>query len=256
MSREIIKNGILDSLESIIEMVSVINRHEEAIPQIETDILLERIRRMYHDVLKLNDFAASPVQGIKTLPTQKKEITPSAIPIIPEKEPELEPTREATPEVEVKTQLVEPILAVETDTAKSIEKQNKEVVEEKQIANSIPQHDLFETSTTVADKLKKESISLHDKLTTNSNENSLVNKVHKKPITNLRQAIGINDKFLFINHLFSGDMKAYDQLIDQLNAASELSEANSIIEQHSAAKNWDNKIPAYIKLREITEKRF
>lgn len=250
MSREIIKNGILDSLESIIEMVSTIDKHEDFIPQIETDILLERIRRLYADVLKLNDFQAVTAVNPKQNKAEKvinpaNQILTDDLPLINEEiadaiDPNL--IEEKMPEVK-------------TDDIKTNQEEQKPITETKSATEV--QADLFENPSTLAEKLTKESVSLHEKISNEKmQENVVVNKINNKPVDNLKKAIGLNDKFLFINHLFSGDMKAYDQMIEQLNSASGLQKAIEIINEYSKEKNWDISSAAFCKLRDLTEKRF
>lgn len=46
--------------------------------------------------------------------------------------------------------------------------------------------------------------------------------VRKERITDLKQAIGINDKFLLLRDLFGGDAERYERTIDRLNAFDDL----------------------------------
>lgn len=250
MSREIIKNGILDSLESIIEMVSAIDKHEDAIPQIETDILLERIRRLYADVLKLNDLTTSKVHLPKMHEPNSLENPP--VMVSHSDEQKIKEIESIKNETSFKEEPKEDIQLEQAITENQALAPNNEPI----IKNE-PQHDLFENTTTLSDKLKKESVSLHDKISIEKKQEDVIfNRINKKPVDNLRKAIGINDKFLFINHLFSGDMKAYDQLIEQLNAASSLQKALETIDTYTSEKNWDTSSSALIKLRDLTENKF
>ena len=46
--------------------------------------------------------------------------------------------------------------------------------------------------------------------------------VRKERITDLKQAIGINDKFLLLRDLFGGDTERYERTIDRLNEFDDL----------------------------------
>ena len=46
--------------------------------------------------------------------------------------------------------------------------------------------------------------------------------VRREPIADLREAIGINDKFLLVRDLFAGDQQACDRAIDRLNGFDDL----------------------------------
>ena len=82
---------------------------------------------------------------------------------------------------------------------------------------------------TLADKLKKEDNTINRQL---ANSNLPRNQAFTEtPISNLRNAIGINDKFMFVNELFKGDIKEYDNFIAQVNNASGYNEAISMLDE-------------------------
>jgi hypothetical protein len=49
------------------------------------------------------------------------------------------------------------------------------------------------------------------------------------PLMNLDDAIGVNDKFLFIREIFNGSPESYDQAISKLNNAANFSEARAVL---------------------------
>ena len=50
-----------------------------------------------------------------------------------------------------------------------------------------------------------------------------------KPLSSLDEAIGINDKFLFIREIFDGNQEPYNQAIQKLESVGSLSDAMAII---------------------------
>ncbi len=56
--------------------------------------------------------------------------------------------------------------------------------------------------------------------------------VRREKITDLKQAIGINDKFLLIRDLFDGDSQRYEEAIDRLNAFDNLDDCLVFISEH------------------------
>lgn len=56
--------------------------------------------------------------------------------------------------------------------------------------------------------------------------------VRREKITDLKQAIGINDKFLLIRDLFDGDSQRYEEAIDRLNAFDDLDDCLVFISEH------------------------
>ena len=78
-----------------------------------------------------------------------------------------------------------------------------------------------------------------------------------EPIKNLAAAIGINDKFLFIETLFLGDEKAYEESIKMINAFHIFQEAQFWIKQELRIKNnWDETSPIVHQFDQLVKRRF
>jgi hypothetical protein len=76
--------------------------------------------------------------------------------------------------------------------------------------------------------------------------------LHSKPIHNIEDAIGVNDKFLFIRELFSSNASRYKETMDALNNASDFNSAYSYIEKNF---EWDFENEAAQKLLELIRRR-
>jgi hypothetical protein len=78
-----------------------------------------------------------------------------------------------------------------------------------------------------------------------------------EPIKNLAAAIGINDKFLFIETLFLGDEKAFEESIKTINAFKIFQEAQFWIKQELRIKNnWDEASPIVHQFDQLVKRRF
>lgn len=97
---------------------------------------------------------------------------------------------------------------------------------------------------TLGDKLEK------------AEDNSLVARLQRKPVTDLIAAIGINDKFLFLNELFGGSMEKYNKSIRSLNSFSTLLGAKTYMSELQIEFQWDCESEAYKKLNDLIERRF
>ena len=75
---------------------------------------------------------------------------------------------------------------------------------------------------------------------------------HKTPVTDLREAIGINDKFLLIRDLFDGDAAACDAAIDTLNGFDDLDDCMIHIAEHYA---WNPNSDGARLLVELLERK-
>lgn len=72
---------------------------------------------------------------------------------------------------------------------------------------------------------------LGEKISSTKAEESIKSVMHSKPISDIAEAIGMNDKFYYIRELFSGNSIAYNETIGRLNASSSLGEAMKILDE-------------------------
>jgi hypothetical protein len=79
----------------------------------------------------------------------------------------------------------------------------------------------------------------------------------KAPIADLKQAINLNEKLLFIKDLFNGYNLAYSEVIDIINKMSSFEAADSFLQNNYAAKNnWANKQATVDQFYELLNRRF
>ena len=77
------------------------------------------------------------------------------------------------------------------------------------------------------------------------------------PIKDLRKAIGINDRFLFINDLFRGDEVMYERSIKTINSFNIYPEAEYWISRELKIKlGWDNELPVVAQFDQLVKRRF
>ncbi len=57
-----------------------------------------------------------------------------------------------------------------------------------------------------------------------------------KPVASLSEAIGINDRFLFIREIFDGNKETYSQAIAKLDKAENIDDALAIIMSYTGEK--------------------
>ena len=102
---------------------------------------------------------------------------------------------------------------------------------------------LFDDSESLADKLA-------------SPDNSIAARMTNSRINDLRQAIGINDKFLLINELFEGNISYYNKAIDELNSFQSLNGAKTYLIELSVLHQWDAETAAVSKMEQLIERKF
>ena len=88
------------------------------------------------------------------------------------------------------------------------------------------------------------------------NDNSLAAKLQQAPVRDLKSAIGINDKFLFVNELFGGSMEKYNKSIDNLNDLKTLNGAMIYLNELKIELQWNSSNEAYQKLKDLVSHKF
>jgi len=97
--------------------------------------------------------------------------------------------------------------------------------------------------------------SLNDKLKQGKTE--LVEILKEAPIKDLRKAIGINDRFLFINDLFRGDESMYERSIRTINSFNIYPEAEYWINRELKVKlGWNNNNDSVHHFDQLVKRRF
>ena len=79
--------------------------------------------------------------------------------------------------------------------------------------------------------------------------------MQRNAIKDLKAAIGINEKFLFINELFKGNMKEYNDSIFKLNEYKSLEEAVQFLDELKEKHKWDSDMVAYLTLNDFVERK-
>ncbi len=97
--------------------------------------------------------------------------------------------------------------------------------------------------------------SLNDKLKQGKTE--LIEVLKETPIKDLRKAVGINDRFLFINELFRGDENMYERSIKTINSFNIYAEAEYWISRELKLKlGWNNELLSVQHFDQLVKRRF
>jgi phage regulator Rha-like protein len=224
----------LSTMEKISRLINKIkidwdrvNQKNHGVSRIDKDILMDDIRRVYDLVYELevnkvaSDFAFVEESDKKSIPFTDE--------LLPAQKEIIEDT------VGEKQQEEKRIIA-----RQNLPRETKPVLE--QDAKTVP--DLFSAAKTLADVYQDDR------------DNSLAAKIKHDKIIDIKAAIGINDKFLFINDIFKGEMSAYNQAIDQLNQADIFSDVIHIIDQLKLEYGNEENKTSFNKLFEFAKRKF
>ena len=101
-----------------------------------------------------------------------------------------------------------------------------------------------------------EQIKSEAKLQSNGKTRSIADQFEEKNNRDLSSAIGVSEKFMFINDLFSGNVKEYDTFVKNLNGSASYEESMNIVLSMQAKKRWVKNSVAYTTLENMITKRF
>lgn len=110
-----------------------------------------------------------------------------------------------------------------------------------------------EEEVTREEEIQDNSISINDKFSSNAEQPTLADRLGQQPIQDLTKAIGLNQKFLFMNDLFEGENEKYKTAIETINNFSNFSEAQVYIKDNY---NWDIEGVSTQKFIDLVKRRF
>ena len=85
---------------------------------------------------------------------------------------------------------------------------------------------------------------------------SIFEQFENKTKSDLRTAIGVSEKFLFINDLFSGNIRDCNNFINELNSCDTLQDSMQVIDKKQQENKWAKSSLAYTTLESFIIKRF
>ena len=230
-----VKEEILEEIQYQEEVIET--KFEKIVESLESK---REIEESFKETYVEEDIIEEVVEEETIVESTFKEVEP----ILEDKQKVNETQTEEPLTEEFEDTVIENTIELELDNKpeSQIIEDSLETNEEKDNASSF---DLFSTnSTTISDKF------------VGKDEKSLADKLQESPLEDLRTAIGINEKFLFINELFNGDMGRYNKIIDELNSLQSKTGLDTYLMELKIEKQWSNELEAYIKFKEITDRKF
>jgi hypothetical protein len=239
---------------------------------LDADLILSMLRQLYEKTEELRDgphvevvVKSESVQVNPTVLAKPKEIqenpvevppvTPSVVPPLivpaqPEAVPDFKPSEQqhfsapAPPEITLPFKNELPSNETATREEKPVSKKPQ--------TGSV---DLFGTPT-IADRLKSDTPSINDKITSGKSDHTLADQIQLKPISDMKSAISLNEKFQFINELFEGSSDRYSEAINLLNSCAGREDSGQLFADLKSRYNWDDQYIVYKKLHEFVIRRY
>lgn len=252
-------------MEMIREQNDIITGYESQIPQIEIDILMENVRKLYQ-VLKELEKRNGTTPNLQETDAIKLSVPVETVVQETSIEPVIESQTVAVDMIEPVAEPVHPeellaVVEIPVEAPKA-EIRREELMTQSRLNKDQPKPSskaatLFdEESHTVADQFSS-TPSLHDRLSTGKPDESIASKMQSNPVADLKKSIGINEKFALINELFEGDINAYNEAIEVLNSSTDEAAALAYLDDQLVGKyGWLPTNESYLKLRNLVERRY
>jgi hypothetical protein len=126
-----------------------------------------------------------------------------------------------------------------------------EVVKEAKVKP--PEKEVKKENKTLSDKFINQHTTIGETLNNIRSQKDVVTKLSKSPVTNLKNAISINDRIMFTKDLFKGSSDDFHSTIEEINKLKTLDEAMDIL---SGKIELNEEGPAIEKFMEILYRRF
>lgn len=111
-----------------------------------------------------------------------------------------------------------------------------------------------ETSVVVDSKGDEPVVTINQKISVQMNDRKMPDLL---PISDLKTAINLNDKLLYIKDLFNGYSLAYSEVIEKLNRFNSFEEAEHFLKANYVTKNnWESKPDTVAKFYELLHRRY
>lgn len=218
--------------KEIAELINSIKQHSDDIgdkkhiPQLELELILKKIASLYEKSIVFNY-----VNSQKSI---ENEIAKLIEPKVNIEERIISEISKAQDKVKEEPKVEEKVIIPEI-----IEEKPQEIVQEK-ITEVVP---VIETPPVA------------EKPPVVEKPKPIIN-IQKPAISDIKAAIGINDRFQFANDLFEGNMQEYEIGIQQLNSSENIDSAMIYFHSLQQLYTWDLENDTVKRLLELVERRY
>jgi hypothetical protein len=258
MEKKALMNEILALLDKVNRQAQVLT-YLPNMARIDVDLLLAELRQVYDKTI---DLQASVEGGrheqkpvIKPVTTVETHLPTPPPPVSKPQNPSLfQPVETPKPETKVVVEIVK-----ENSEISNIDIEAPVIIpvppapapfvlhpEPKPVSHVVPDRPI----------IPEPAKSLHQAFEEKTVDHSLASRLQYNPINDLRSAIGINDKFLMMNQLFTGSLEQYNSNIERLNNFHNFDDADAFLFQLKELHSWADELPALEKLKHYVKRRY
>jgi outer membrane biosynthesis protein TonB len=240
------KISVSDMITTIVQDVETPKPQKPAAPApqpvIETPVVVEQQENIEEkiEIVAANVAAKITVEA----PKVQQPIVDAPKIVVPVEQPK--PEVKAEPKINIQEEIVVKAAVIEEK-----HEAEKPVRQKPKTAAS-----LFDAPQSLGEQFD-DSQTLKEKISAAKPEKSVAEKFsNQQKIADLKKAIGINEKFLFINELFEGSLASYNEHIDKINASAESNHALSIVDSLVTKYNWNTEQEIVKKFMDLIQRRF
>lgn len=225
MDKSSIRKEIAALINSIKEHSDNIGTKEH-IPQLELELILSKIEKLYQKSIVFN-----------YLNSRSSEVADNHLPV--------------SDKLAVETAVVQEVNTKPSLEAKLVESSNETPVPVDLFGASVQPPVVPKPKTE-----KKQEKVPEQKASVNQEQLKNTGNLQKPSIGDIRAAIGINDKFRFINQLFDNNAQEYEIAVQQLNGSGNYEHALEYFSSLQSLYNWNNEAEAVKDLFDLIERRY
>ena len=218
------------------------------------DIILKDLREVREIIDDLKNYPGLPVLQVE-LAKSKCRSAEEVIALLKTLKPAIRESVAAPVETTPAGPVPEkPVTQYET-TVEEVKQKQVTVTEipENRIVQKTETTEIKSSSKIMADNFTGPSGTISDKFVSANKGEDLASKIKKsKHVSDLSDAIGISDKFLFINEIFKGNKSDYEQALEKLNRAGNIPDARAIIMSYTG-ENEESEV--VFQLLEIVKRK-
>lgn len=253
----------MENLLTVKEKIKILNNivqkiERDGFSRIEKDIILQELRDIYLLVDNLQNQPVVAAETVNKMPENPILTEKPQVQIQIEEKPET--VVEFVDEEPIEEKVQEPVVVAETVIEKPEVRAEKPVEKPQERKPTPQQQNLFATNAgngngvkTIGEQLGQNKTSLNERLSSTNTPNDVASKISQKPINDIKAAIGIGDRFLYIRELFNGNNDDFEQTIQHLNSFTNFNQAQEYLDKNYS---WDNNQETVTNFINVVKRRY
>lgn len=251
-------NQLYNLLQQMQMRLQLMQHHSEAIPDIEWQLLLNDASSFYDKALfAKNRNSIASIHEEKNIKQTDTPLDETTIESLSAKFPSLNQVLKKETSIEQVSELnIEKGNITKSEMPEVMHKNENLIFPPK--ANNenvnISGHSKENNVQNIAEKYKTDQKTINDSL--HNSINSIGIKMQHQPIGDIKKAIGLNEKFLFIKELFNNNEQGYYEAIDELNHCDSYQNAVEKMNVLANTYQWVQESPICLKLHDLLKRRY